>query len=86
MVVCAVMYEPVSKLQFPANREFAGNFGDSGFPVPIPTLFPASKSDTSSEIPYATEQGIFDTKEGILLASMIDEGSTDELAQRPVRC
>jgi hypothetical protein len=30
-------------LQFPANREFAGNFADSGFRVPIPTLYLTSK-------------------------------------------
>jgi hypothetical protein len=29
--------------QFPANREFAGNFADSGFRVPIPTLYLTSK-------------------------------------------
>jgi hypothetical protein len=43
LVVCAVRYEPVSNLQFPASREFAGNFADSGFRVPIPTLYLTSK-------------------------------------------
>jgi hypothetical protein len=60
MVVCAVRYEPVSTPQFPANREFAGNFADSGFRVPIPTLYLIRKSAASSEIPCATEQGIFE--------------------------
>ena len=45
---------------FPANREFAGKFAVSGLSAPIQALFRLAESITSSEIPYATEQGIFE--------------------------
>jgi hypothetical protein len=55
----AVLIEPVSDFEFPANRENAGNFADSGFRVPIQTLYLTAKSVASREIPYANGAGNF---------------------------
>jgi hypothetical protein len=52
-VVCAVKYEPVSNLQFPANREINREFRDSG---PSEANFVARNhcaAATFYEIPYA---------------------------------
>jgi hypothetical protein len=67
MVADAVTYEPVSILKFPANREKNREFRQ------IRPLYEILKADTranskvSSEIPYATEQGIISAEQGILV-------------------
>jgi hypothetical protein len=67
VVADAVTYEPVSILKFPANREKNREFRQ------IRPLYEILKADTranskvSSEIPYATEQGIIWAEQGILV-------------------
>jgi hypothetical protein len=67
VVADAVTYEPVSIRKFPANREKNREFRQ------IRPLYEILKADTranskvSSEIPYATEQGIISAEQGILV-------------------
>ena len=67
MVADAVLVEPVSTHEFPANREINREFRR------IRTFGASLKADTranskaSSEIPYSGEQGIISAEQGILV-------------------
>jgi hypothetical protein len=54
----AVLIEPVSNFKFPANREKYREFCRNRRSGPIPASNQRLKSIASSQIPYATEQGI----------------------------
>jgi hypothetical protein len=66
-VADAVLVEPVSTHEFPANREINREF------LRIRLLSAILKADTrasskaSSEIPYSGEQGIISAEQGILV-------------------
>ena len=63
----AVGFEPVSTPKFPANREINREFRRIR---PLGAILKAdtrADSKASSEIPYATEQGIIPAEQGILV-------------------
>jgi hypothetical protein len=66
VVADAVAFEPVSTLEFPANREINREFGKIRALGAILNAYTGAKSEVYSEIPYATEQGIFAKEQGIL--------------------
>ena len=55
----AVSSELVSEAEFPASREFTGNFIDSGLRGASMAAKKGIKSERYEPIPYASEQGIF---------------------------
>jgi hypothetical protein len=66
LVADAVAVEPVSTVQFPANREKNREFckiATSGAPE---TLNSGAIAGLSMQIPYSTEQGIILPEQGIL--------------------
>ena len=66
VVADAVAIEPVSAARFPANREKNREFRRIH---PLGAILKAdtrANSEACSEIPYATEQGIFSEDQGIL--------------------
>ena len=67
MVADAVTYEPVSILKFPANREKNREFRQIRPLCEILKADTRANSKVSSEIPYATEQGIISAEQGILV-------------------
>jgi hypothetical protein len=54
-----VLIEPVSMINFPANREINREVRRFLPPSPIYVLIPREISDTCRQIPMRTEQGIF---------------------------
>ncbi len=65
VVADAVQVEPVSTANFPANREKNREFRQIG---PLGAILKAdtrANSEAFSEIPCATEQGIFGAQQGI---------------------
>jgi hypothetical protein len=67
MVADAVAVEPVSTPEFPANREINREFHQIGPLCKILKADTRADSKASSEIPYATEQGIILAEQGILV-------------------
>ena len=67
MVADAVAVEPVSTPEFPANREINREFHQIGPLCKIRKADTRADSKASSEIPYATEQGIISAEQGILV-------------------
>jgi hypothetical protein len=65
MVADAVPIEPVSTPKFAANREKNREFCRIRALVAILIADTRANSATCSEIPYATEQGIFAKEQGI---------------------
>ena len=65
MVADAVAVEPVSTPEFPANREINREFHQIGPLCKIRKADTRADSKASSEIPYATEQGILPAEQGI---------------------
>jgi hypothetical protein len=65
MVADAVAVEPVSTPEFPANREINREFHQIGPLCKILKADTRADSKASSEIPYATEQGIILAEQGI---------------------
>ena len=65
MVEDAVPVEPVSIPEFPANREINREFRRIRPPGAILKADTRVNSAAYSEIPYATEQGIFAKEQGI---------------------
>ena len=61
----AVLIGPVSGLKFPANREINREFRGFGPNSTIRASIQPATSMACSQIPYATEQGIFLPKQGI---------------------
>ncbi|MGB8893552.1 MAG: hypothetical protein WCD13_04440 [Pseudolabrys sp.] len=61
----AVAFEPVSTPKFPANREINREFHQIRALGAILKADPRANSKASSEIPYATEQGIISAEQGI---------------------
>jgi hypothetical protein len=59
VVADAVAFEPVSTLKFPANREKNREFHQIRPLCKILKVDARANSKALSEIPYATEQGIF---------------------------
>jgi hypothetical protein len=59
--------EPVSTPKFPANREINREFHQIGPLCKILKADTRADSKASSEIPYATEQGIILAEQGILV-------------------
>ncbi|HET7384380.1 MAG TPA: hypothetical protein VFJ59_17565 [Pseudolabrys sp.] len=78
----AVTYEPVSTPKFPANREKNREFRQFR---PLRKIFKAdtqANSKASSEIPYATEQGIISAEQGILAQEQgISPAQTEIIAE-----
>jgi len=70
-VADAVDLEPVSASEFPANREKNREknreFHQIRLPGAIMKADTRANSEASSEIPYATEQGIISPEQGILV-------------------
>jgi hypothetical protein len=66
VVADTVQVEPVSTPIFPANREINREFGKIHALGSIVNAHTRANSETCSEIPYATEQGIFLKEQGIL--------------------
>ena len=62
----AVVFEPVSTREFPANREINREFGKIRALCAILDAHTRANSETCSEIPYTTEQGIISEEQGIL--------------------
>ncbi|MGA9456690.1 MAG: hypothetical protein WBV43_14615 [Pseudolabrys sp.] len=67
MVADAVAFEPVSTPEFPANREKNREFRQIRPLCEILKADTRANSKVSSEIPYATEQGIISAEQGILV-------------------
>jgi hypothetical protein len=67
LVAGAVACEPVSTLKFPANREKNREFSQIRALGTILKAATRANSKVSSEIPYATEQGIIWAEQGILV-------------------
>ena len=67
MVADAVAIEPVSIPKFPANREKNREFRQIRPLCEILKADTRANSKVSSEIPYATEQGIISAQQGILV-------------------
>jgi hypothetical protein len=67
VVADAVAVEPVSTPKFPANREINREFHQIGPLCKILKADTRADSTASSEIPYATEQGIILAEQGILV-------------------
>jgi hypothetical protein len=67
MVADAVAVELVSTPKFPANREINREFHQIGPLCKILEAHTRADSKASSEIPYATEQGIILAEQGILV-------------------
>ena len=65
MVADAVQVEPVSTPKFPANREINREFRQIRLLGAILKADTRANSETYSEIPYSTEQGIFAKEQGI---------------------
>src|SRR5262249_18332993 len=65
VVADAVVLEPVSASKFPANREINREFRRIGVLVRNLIADTREDSETCSEIPYSTEQGIFAKEQGI---------------------
>ena len=63
----AVTCEPVSTFKFPANREKNREFRQIRPLCEILKADTRANSKVSSEIPYATEQGIISAEQGILV-------------------
>jgi hypothetical protein len=66
VVADAVHVEPVSNVEFPANREKNREFPRIRAPDAILIADARAISTACSKIPYATEQGIIFTEQGIL--------------------
>ena len=65
MVADAVIYEPVSTLKFPANREKNREFFNFGPAYRSEDRVRPMISGLLSQIPYSTEQGISTQEQGI---------------------
>ncbi|MDP2619413.1 MAG: hypothetical protein Q8P46_04440 [Hyphomicrobiales bacterium] len=65
MVEQAVCGEPVSGTDFPVLREFTGKFFKYVRKSALPSLITHCNHGIFSEIPYATEQGIFSGEQEI---------------------
>ena len=65
VVADAVAFEPVSALQFPANREINREFHRIRAFSAILKADTCVNSEAYSKIPYSTEQGIFAKEQGI---------------------
>jgi hypothetical protein len=65
MVADAVDLEPVSSIQFPANREINREFRQIPARGAILNADTRANSEACSEIPYSAEQGIFAKEQGI---------------------
>jgi hypothetical protein len=65
VVADAVDVEPVSSPEFPANREINREFRQIRLLGAILHADTRANSEACSEIPYATEQGIFAKEQGI---------------------
>ena len=65
MAADAVAFEPVSTPKFPANREKNREFRQIRPLCEILKADTRANSKASSEIPYATEQGIISAEQGI---------------------
>src|SRR5262245_6669219 len=66
VVADAVQVEPVSHLEFPANREINREFRQNRRLDAILHADTPANSEACSEIPYSTKQGIFAKEQGIL--------------------
>jgi hypothetical protein len=66
VVADAVAFEPISTLEFPANREKNREFHQIGPLCKILKAATRANSKASSEIPCAPEQGIVSEEQGIL--------------------
>ena len=67
VVADAVSCEPVSTLKFPANREKNREFRRIQHLNAILKTNTRANSETSSQIRYATKQGIISAEQGILV-------------------
>jgi hypothetical protein len=67
MVADAVICEPVSTPEFPANREINREFCKIQRSATNVRAWTPANPMASSEIPYAMEQGIFVKEQGICL-------------------
>jgi hypothetical protein len=65
VVADAVDLEPVSSIQFPANREINREFSQIPARGAILNADTRANSEACSEIPYSAEQGIFAKEQGI---------------------
>jgi hypothetical protein len=65
VVADAVLVEPVSKREFPANREINREFRQIPARGAILIADTRTNSDACSKIPYLAEQGIFAKEQGI---------------------
>jgi hypothetical protein len=89
LVADAVAVEPVSTPKFPANREINREFHQIGPLCKILKADTRADSKASSEIPYATEQGIILAEQGIeeqRISLAKTESSPDEVFSRRTHC
>jgi hypothetical protein len=63
----AVLIGPVSIVKFPASREINREFRRFGSFLRIRAVNQQANSMSCSQIPYASEQGIYWTEQGIFL-------------------
>ena len=66
MVADAVVVEPISTIQFPANREKNREFCKIAASGAVETINNAAVTGLPVRIPYSTKQGIISAKQGIL--------------------